>query len=608
VVWSSLGSNFDLLNNFSLFSDFLLLGESVVNTSKRVKIYYNDCEEVRMYLPNLIDRANLAINCLTGLTDKKRGYLPYFYTRLMDRPISSSLDFWSYGDGLGRSVDALTLLRTMTSGSIDEEPDRIMRGTLINLMGIDGLSWCPAEPWTAPFAHTRPAWLQQGTLLALTSLYLATGDQEYRRLAEMNIQAVKKMTTFHPEGYGDYPGDYYTRVNGWSEPPNDPMHRASVFSTSITMPLMRYFHATGYEPALELATGLIAWALRDHDDGRRLFDLGHFHCQSRLVTAILLRGVTTNNSADMELGEKLYLKARSLGTQSGWFPEQINNPEHNRSNLSETCCLTDMLESAILLAQHYSAGYWNDVERYVKNHLLVHQITRTDWFDALTYLPPEKREPTFNTERLRMTDACILDERMRKAIIGGFAGWGAVTTMSDDSLFSNSNQHCCNAAGARAIFDGWRYAVSDVDGFLTVNIHIHRSHAAADVTMEEGSGGKLSIQMKADRQLCVRIPEFLTAGDMKIIRDGKAVNCPANGTVVEVGPCAAGSRIEISYPMKERISKETLAPGTFTFHWRGSTVVAAEPIKGVEPLFVDSRFEKSSPVTKNIPEKEIESI
>lgn len=64
-----------------------------------------------VYLPSLPDRARLAIRGLVEHCDPSCGYLPYFYTRMSDRPPTMFLTIWSYGDGLGRSVDALTLLR-----------------------------------------------------------------------------------------------------------------------------------------------------------------------------------------------------------------------------------------------------------------------------------------------------------------------------------------------------------------------------------------------------------------------------------------------------------------------------------------------------------------
>ncbi|MDD5706451.1 MAG: glycoside hydrolase family 127 protein [Kiritimatiellae bacterium] len=544
-----------------------------------------------MHLPSLAQRAKLAVHCLTEYCDKTRGNIPYFYTRMTDHPVTASLAIWSYGDGLGRSVDALTLLRLMLGEPVNEGIDRVMTGTLISLLGEEGLSWCPPEPWTMPVAHTRPAWLQQGTLLGFTSLYQATGDSEFRRLAERNIGAVRDLTTFHPEGYGDYPGDYYTRGKGWSGCSNDPMHARSVFSTSITMPLMRYYRLTGFEPAFALANSLISWALRDHDGGDKLFDVGHFHCQSRLVTAILTRAVCTDNKADFQLGERLYLKARSLGTQGGWFPEQINNPDMDRSETSETCCLTDMLECAILLAEHYDPRYWNDAERYAKNYLLAHQIVDNDWFAELTSKVPDQMMSGFIEGR----GDCVQEARLNDALLGGFAGWGGVTCMSHNTTYSNCNQHCCNAAGARAIYDAWYYAAVEEGDVLSINLLIHREHPAASIVVEEGPTGKLDITIRQPRRLRVRIPEFVKAEEMSVRCAGQPLVCRDEGGYLDAGWVRPGDVIQVIFPQKPRTTVEKIYPGVFTYAWQGSTILHAEPIRGVRPLFTPERFQRETP-------------
>jgi hypothetical protein len=563
-----------------------------------------------MNLPSLTSRAALAVNCLTRHGDPARGYLPYFYTLLTDRPMSAALQIWSYGDGLGRDVDALTLLRAMTGGTVDGKDDRTLRALLIGLIGADGLSWCPAEPWLMDVPHTRPAWLQQGTLLALTSLYQFTGDPEYRQLAERNILAVAAMS--RPTAFGDaeFPGDHYTRRDGWAPLPTDPMHRHSVFSTSITMPLMRYYRLTGFAPALELASKLINWALRDHDGGKQLFDCGHFHCQSRLVIALLMRGIATGQRADVALAEQLYLKARALGTSTGWFPEQINNPEHNRSNLSETCCLTDMLELAILLAQQVNPDYWHDAERFSRNHLLVHQITDTAWFDEAVFVPREQHGLGYNFEAKRRGEGIEEGPRLRESIIGGFAGWGAVTAMSDDSMLANSNQQCCNAAGARALYDAWYYAVTDTGAELRVNLHQARRHAAAEVSVDATAEREtVVVRLAAARDnVCVRIPEFLTAAEVAVTRDGQPQAVPARQGFLEAGPAAAGCELRFSWPVKARVSREAIAPGEFTFHWAGATVTAAAPVQKLCPLFTRARFAAGPATAEPLPTLDLPSL
>jgi hypothetical protein len=554
----------------------------------------------RLYLPSLHDRAKLAINCLTEHCDVARGRMPYFYTRMADRPPTMMLAVWSYGDGLGRSVDALVLLRHLTGDTLDHPADKTMRASLVGLLGVDGLSWVPAEPWTMNEPHTRTEWLQQGTLLALTSLFQVTGDAEYRRLTEQNIRGLLRLARRRPEGHLDFPGSSYTRSDGWAPHGTDPFHRYSTFSVGTTMPLLRFHRLTGFAPALELASGLMDWALRDHDDGKKLFDLGHFHMQSRLMLSVLLRGLVKSDRADLELGEQLYRKACKVGTLSGWFPEQINNPEHNRSNLGEACCLCDMLEAAILLAQHRDPRYWHDAERYVRNHLLAFQLTEADWFAQMTHRPPDQYLLNFRPNTDPATGV-VSNERAAKTLLGGFAGWGAVTAMSDDSPFANINQHCCNAAGARAVYDAWRYAVTDEAGTLSVNLHVHRRHAAAEILAEEeiagdGSGtGRLRIRMFAGRKLRVRVPEFVEPREMRVRVNAGAREATAERGFLNAGDVPAGASVEIEYPLKRRVTTERVAPGEFTFTWRGATIVAASPVQKIRPYFSDARFLSAPP-------------
>jgi len=565
----------------------------------------------RITLPNLVDRAKLAINCLTQHCDKSRGHLPYFYTRLSDRPLSAILATWSYGDGLGRAVDALTLLRTMTGDHIDHIEDKSMRATLLGLIGRDDLSWCPAEPWTLDVPHTRPAWLQQGTLLGLTSLWQYTGEQNYRNIAQQNILAVAGMSRYQElKKYADFPGDYYTMRDGWQNPPDDPNHRKSVFNTSITMPLMRFYRLTGFEPAIELASNLISWAIIDHDGIEGLFNRGHFHSYSRLMTAIILRGIIKNDTHDIEFGVRLFAKALTLGTQSGWFPEQINNTEHNRSNLSETCCLTDMLESAILLARHVDPQYWNHIERWANNHLLVHQITDSDWFDQTTFVPRSQHVLGFNCQKTIDVEGVREGDILKRTLIGGYAGWGAVTAMSDDSMFSNSNQQCCNAAGARGLYDVWRYAVTDDDTTLKVNLHINRRHQCADIAVAVNQEECfLSFHISKPRKLLVRIPEFIKPREMIVKINKKMYEVEPNNGYISMGKLVPCDKVEIVYPCKVYSTTERVASGEFTFEWRGTHVIKATPLQKIHPLFIDTRFEQARDRDDvRVIVKEIESI
>jgi hypothetical protein len=573
------------------------------------------------FLPSLYERAKLAIHCLVEHCDKSRGYLPYFYTRMSDRPATEFLAIWSYGDGQGRSVDALSLLRRLSGDNLDQPGDRAMRASLLGLLGEDGLSWCPAEPWTMPVPHTRPNWLQQGTLLALATLYQLTGSNRYRRLAEKNIQAISGLLVRRPEGWLGFPSDVYTPVDGWAALVVDPASPHAIWSATVSMPALRFYRLTGYEPAMKLASALMDSALRASDGGKKLFTLGHFHCQSRLVLSLLMRGILKNDKNDLELAESLYRTARALGTQSGWFPEQIKIPDDNRSNLSETCCLTDMLEMAILLAKHRDPVYWHDAERYVRNHLLVHQIVDTGWVAQMTPIQLDRHGLRSFGDGRQTNGGVVRGDEAIQSLVGGFAGWGGVTAMSDDTSMSDSNQHCCNAAGARALYDAWYYAVSDKDSVFDVNLHTHRNHVAAEIVAIEAihprpplvAGGAdevggLQIKVKQQRRLRIRVPEFVSAKEMRVAINKKTTTGREDGAFLDLGKVGPGDRVEVYYPMKARTSKEQVAPGVFEFRWQGATVVDASPRQKIRPLFEKGRMQTSQPQLGPAVSGEVESL
>jgi len=277
--------------------------------------------------------------------------------------------------------------------------------------------------------------------------------------------------------------------------------------------------------------------------------------------------------------------------------------------LSETCSLADMLESAILLAQHRNPAYWHDAERYVHNHLLVHQIIDTGWEKDMTPTSLEKHALRYPGDTLPAAEGAVRGATVMPTLIGGFAGWGGVTALSDDSMFGNSNQHCCNAAGARALYDAWHYAVTDKGGVLDVNLHVHRNHAAAEIVAAEalqpapalaglGNGdeaGGLLLKIKQRRRLKVRIPEFVTAPEVQANVNGRTVAATQDGPFVDLGFVDPGDAVEVLYPLKARTTAERIAPGLFTFRWRGATVVAASPEQKIRPLFNDARFLASPP-------------
>ena len=73
----------------------------------------------------------------------------------------------------------------------------------------------------------------------------------------------------------------------------------------------------------------------------------------------------------------MYEWGRSIGTGFGWFPEFVG------MQACETCCITDMIDLAIMLAEAGWEEYWDDAARYGRNHLVESQFSDLGWLDQL---------------------------------------------------------------------------------------------------------------------------------------------------------------------------------------------------------------------------------
>ena len=103
---------------------------------------------------DLQNRAELAMRALVSLVDSDRAGLMYFLADWRAHPPRADHGLWDYGDGSGRYIDALTLARRMLRpGSplhTPETGEQSIENWMMRLLGSDGLSWLPHEPWAEP--------------------------------------------------------------------------------------------------------------------------------------------------------------------------------------------------------------------------------------------------------------------------------------------------------------------------------------------------------------------------------------------------------------------------------------------------------------------------
>ena len=293
-------------------------------------------------------RAELAIQSLTALLDPVRDGLMYFLADWQSRPPRADHCLWDYGDGSGRHKDALMLARSMVrqgSGAVEANPgERQIEAWMMRLLGEDGLTWLVEEPFASPWGqsmlyygertHERMAeisWAQRGTLLGLTSSWLATGDERFHTAACRLIDGLLQVAVHHPKGLY-FPEGYY-RVGGWKTDTTRLAIGIEEYNAAVLWPAVRFYAASGYAPALELAEGIAQFALHQTQGylptgaiapvKAELED--HFHTRGNFMLGILKLGLVTGHPEYVAWARQGYDHARTVGTDFGWFPEGIKH-------------------------------------------------------------------------------------------------------------------------------------------------------------------------------------------------------------------------------------------------------------------------------------------
>ena len=546
-------------------------------------------------------RAALAAHSLTALLDTRRDGLMYFLASWRAKPPRAVHCLWDYGDGSGRHIDALTLARRMLpAGCAESMPDSgeaQLEQWMLRQLGEKGLSWLPDEPWNNPpwgadlvlrdWHAGQPvaeiSWAQRGTLLGLTSRFLATQDQRYLdagcRLVDGLLQVAVRdgQDLFFPEGY--------YRGGGWRTQELQIHSGLAEYNAAVLLAVVRFFAATRYPPALELAEGLARFALHRSDGYRPDGSLcspqagslaDHFHTRSNFILAVLELGLLTDRREYIAWARQGYTYARAIGSPFGWFPEGLGHRH------GEVCCMTDMLEIALNLGLRVDPLYLSDAEKFGRNHLLESQfLSLGPLLTALDRLPAETVEmnPDWSTA-----------EGVAPSQVGAFA---ARSTLNDAfHLDASAQMQCCNAAGTRGLYDLWRYAIRrlpEEDGLSRLDVNLRFSVETEDlrVVSHEPAEGLLDIVAARDSLVRVRLPQPCT----------RALLCDAQGTLAEIPLSAgyasfrasAGVSYAVSYPLAER--EETFVVGSADHilechgRWRGETLVAIQPQGVYLPLY-----------------------
>jgi hypothetical protein len=430
-------------------------------------------------------------------------------------------------------------------------------------------------------------WGATKILYALAEDFRQTGNPESKAMARKIMLRLKSVAVFPaadrcylPAGMGALKQDGSVVSNGWNKVP-----------APLIEPLLHYHLATGDQEALEFARayadGIMAGSqpggIRIGENGH--FDGGHGHGTLHALWGVAHLGALTGEEKYQAFAKRAFDWMLTQGTGTGWFPA---GPEF-ATDCNETCCVSDMITHAALIARSGHPEYFDYLERYFRNYISNLQFIVTPEFERYYRgLHPDK-DPALVAKGL---------EDLRK-FQGGIVGGSGLNDFENVLLGRTSGFAmfgCCAPEGMRAIHTAWTNVIDRLPesklgpAGVYVNLGLGRESKWGRVSSGFPDQGRLTVKAAARDTFFIRPPHWAPREQVRAFAGERPIAVNWSGAYVRFDAVAPGDELTVTYPLLSFTHKVSglwkKAPDlTLTFQWLGNMVVSADPAATETPLF-----------------------
>ena len=265
------------------------------------------------------------------------------------------------------------------------------------------------------------------------------------------------------------------------------------------------------------------------------------HSSAWTAAGLVYLGRVTGTERYIQAGRSIYRYVRLISSDFGWVPEyaQWHRPEEEHC---ETCCIKDMILCAHELILCGYTEYWDDINRFGRNHLSESQIKYTG------YIVSDDDRPDADGKTYH---------HLRERLLGGYTGGSEPNSIS--LVRFRSIAGCCVGTGPIALGILWDQAVTEENGVTAVNLHIDKETDRWVLTHALPNEGLIRLTAKADLPAAgFRLYDWMGACPL-LLRNGSAtdgVRTP-DGTILYVSGLHAGDTLELRFPLETVERRET---------------------------------------------------
>jgi len=457
-------------------------------------------QRYRAVVPDTLDlaeRARLSVHGLTCCLNERANYGPYGHTYFDANPPYLS-DLPGGPPNWGKIAESLLLARAMcgSTENLDLEAATLRGMLTLPVLLADGKNYAYARDYliinpAAPTPLSR-------SMLALMVLQQNARSPELRalldRMAEDHVRSAQRQG----DGlfYADPPpsiDDSRIGIQGAGFP---------VFLNGCAIrALCRWSDLSGERQYLDAAGGLARFVLQDRFwqpeagpkavlGAERGHFTGHVHSYTQCLMGLLWYAVALNDAQLKEFVRSSYEYIRNFGVA-------------RLGNFGEACTTGDMTWLALTLSDAGIGDYWDDADRYLRNHLTELQITDADRLRRATERMPPGRGK-WDTARGPLDPLGETADRVIERSVGYFLSDATHPTLIPDH--SMMLTVCCTGNCTPALYCAWESIVRCTNGSAQINLWLNRASPWLDLDSYLPYEGKLVIHNKTARKLSVRIP------------------------------------------------------------------------------------------------------
>jgi hypothetical protein len=261
-------------------------------------------------------------------------------------------------------------------------------------------------------------------------------------------------------------------------------------------PLVKYYRATQYKPALELATILKEKAVTEYFTTSGEFDAkrfsAHVHSTTCVMSSLAQFADLTRDSTVMERVQIFFAHGlKQISDEVGWASETAGEPVPDQGEVNDT---GDILETALLLGQRVNSAYFQRAERILRCHLLPSQLRDISW---IVDSPNPKGEDGKRDIANRHLGA-----------FGFPAPYGHKPVGADSISF---NMDIVGGA-VGSLCEAWRSATKFDESGHRVDLWMDCESPAIKIHSPY-DGGTLKITLRKPGPLAIRMPDWLSPRD-----------------------------------------------------------------------------------------------